>query len=465
MESGIQGKLKQSLTQNLEGELLINGESDYQPRDLLWNGYFNPKPAAVVRCKCGADVQHTIRFIRGNEIPFSVRSGGHDYAGKSVSDKGIVIDLSLLNGIVVNTDKKTATAGPGVKWRQMDAETQKHGLATTGGTVSSVGISGFTLGGGTGYLARKMGIAADNLISAQVVTASGELVAASENENPDLFWAIRGGSSNFGIVTRFEFRLIETGPEVTAGQIVHLHENIPGALRFYRKFMQQASDDLTCYAFIMKIPPIEAFSEDLHGQTALFFIFCHLSGEETASNELKPLSEYGNPVLSFMQRMKYTDVQQMFDEGMAKGNRWYTRAHYLDALPDELIDIIFKETSSIPGEFSAAYLEPLGGAINRKAPDAIAFPHRDATFSFHIFPGWQKKEKDEEVMKWAKQFSKKIKPHSGRGVYVNLLAHDEESRIKEAYGVNYHRLRKIKKKWDPENLFRANHNIPPADSD
>jgi len=465
LEHDIQKKIEQELAPDLDGELLTTGHSDYKPHNLLWNGFFNPKPTSVIRCKTGKDVQKTIRFIRNNSIPFSVKSGGHDYAGKSVIDNGIVIDLSLMNEVHVDPDAKTAVAGPGVKWRQMDTETQKYGLATTGGTVSTVGISGFTLGGGTGYLARKIGTAADNLFSAKIVTATGQMVSVNENENPDLFWAIRGGSGNFGIVTEFGFRLTETGPGVTAGQIVHTYDTIPEALRFYRNFMEEASDDLTCYAFIMKIPAADDFPEKLHGQTGLFFIFCHLADEVSALNELNPLSGFGNPILSFIQRMNYTDVQQMFDGGMTSGNRWYSRANYFNRLSDELIDIIFKNTSSIPGEFSAAYLEPLGGAINRKAADAIAFPHRNAAFSFHIFPGWQSSEKDEEVIAWAREFSKKINPHAAQGVYVNLLAHDENNRIREAYGNNYRRLGEIKKKWDPENLFWSNHNIPPVNDE
>lgn len=457
--SNIEYEHLKKLSEQLSGTVIKPGDADYDNLRTGWNGLFDKFPAAIVRCKNSDDVVHCIHVVREKALPFSVKSSGHDYAGNSLIDGGLVIDLSKMKNVDVNSEERTGRAGPGVTWGQFDAETQKHGLATTGGTVSTVGIAGYTLGGGTGYLARKHGLALDNLISVEIVTANGEKHCARKNENTDLFWAIRGGSGNFGIVTSFEYRLHKIGPKIIAGQIVYPHDKAEEVLRFYRDFMSEASDDLTCYAFFLNVPPIDIFPEESHGKSALSIVLAHSGSLETANKELTPLLSFGDQILTAVQPMPYTEAQQMFDEGMGKGNRWYSKAHYLNSLSDEAIETIKKFTGSIPGPFSVAYLEPMGGAINRIDTDETAYPHRDAAYGLHIFPGWEDPDKDDVAIEWAKKFYKAMSSYSTGAVYVNLLGHDEKDRVPHAYGSNYEKLVRIKKKWDPDNLFRSNHNI------
>jgi len=450
------------LPQQIQGSVIKPSDSKYDDHRKGWNGYFDKKPLAIVNCKNSNDVVHTIRFVKKESIPFSVKSGGHDYAGHSIIDDGIVIDLSGMKAIEVDPVKKTVRAEPGNRWADVDKATTKHGLATTGATVSTVGIAGFTLGGGSGYIARKAGLSVDNLITADVVLASGEKVRASEQQNRDLFWALRGGSGNFGIVTSFTYRLHEFPDEIMAGQIAFPFDQAHDVLQFYREFMDSASDNLTCYAFFLNVPPVYPFPENQHGKSALFLVLAHLGSHAEAEKELKPLMNLGNPMFTAVQSMPYSSAQTMFDAGMTKGNRWYSKAHYLDSLSDEAMKTVLKFTRSIPGAFSAVYLEPMGGMINRVDSSTTAFPHRNTAYGLHIFPGWADDSSDETAMKWAKDFFNEMKNHANGGVYVNLLGQDEEDRTPEAYGENYKRLVKLKKKWDPENLFRNNHNIVPG---
>ena len=449
------------LQDQLKEPIIKPDDADYDQARGIWNGLFEKHPAAIVRCADAYEVVETLNFVRDQKLPFSVKSGGHDYAGKSVCDNGLVIDLSRMDSIRINPEQKTGAAGPGVTWREFDKKTQEYRLATTGATVSEVGIAGYTLGGGTGYLARKHGLALDNLIAAEVVTASGGLLRADEKENADLFWAIRGGGGNFGIVTSFEYRLHEVGPEIMAGQIVHAIDDAGDVLRFYRDFMKDAPDEMTCFAFFLNIPPVDAFPEQYHGKSAMSLVVGHAGSTESAGEDLQPLLHYGDPILTAVHPMPYTEAQRMFDAGMAKGNRWYSKAHFLDSLADGAIKTLLQFTRSIPGPFSVCYLEPLGGAVNRVDVPATAFPHRNAAYSFHIFPGWADPSSDDELMGWAKEFYDSMVPYSNGGVYVNLLGQDEQARTPKAYGENYSKLTRIKKKYDPDNLFSHNHNIKP----
>lgn len=446
----------------LNGTVLTASDHGYDEARTGWNTYFDKHPGAIARCSDVDDVIAAVNFAREHGVPVALRSGGHSYAGNSVLDGGLLIDLSEMNDVEVDPDARTARVGPAAKWRTFDEAAQKFGLATTGCTVSNVGVGGYALGGGTGYLARKYGICADNVLGLDVVTANGELVRASENENEDLFWALRGGSGNFGVVTSFEFQLHEVGPEVLAGQIVHPFDNAAEVLRFYRDFMADAPDELTCYAFILNVPPIEAFPEEYHGKPAVFLIIGYVGAIAEGEKVLQPLRDVGDPILTMVGPMPYTAMQQMFDEGMADGRRCYSQAHVLKEISDEAIETILRYTETLPGPFSSAYFEPFGGAINRVDPTATAFPHRDAAYEFHIFPGWLDPEQDDELIQWAQDFHAALAPHTSGGVYVNLLSQDEQERVPQAYGPNYERLTRIKKQWDPDNLFRMNHNIEPA---
>lgn len=459
--SQLQPLAGQLLRGELEGEVILPGEQGYDEARAVWNGRFDPKPAVVIRCRGTGDVQTALRFAREHDLQVSVRGGGHSYAGLSIVDGSLAIDLSPMNAVRINPELRTATVRPGATWREFDSAAQAFDLATTGATVSSVGVAGFTLGGGTGYLARKHGLGLDNLISAEVVTADSRVLRASEDENEDLFWALRGGGGNFGVVTSFEFRLHPIGPEVMTAQAFHPIEDAVDVLRFYRELTANAPDELAVFAFALRVPPVDPFPEARHGSPALALIACHCGDVRTGEAELETLAAFGEPFLAAVQTTSYVAAQQAFDAGMPKGLRWYSRAHYLDVLSDEAIDTFARQAASLQGPFTIAYLEPLGGAVQRVDPGATAFPARDAAFGLHILPGWTDATDDEPLMRWAREFHREMAPHSTGGVYVNLLGEDEADRIPAAYGENHARLERLKSKWDPENRFRGNQNIAP----
>lgn len=450
------------LRERMRGSVLVPGDDGYDAARTIWNARLASQPAAVARCTGTADVMAVVDAPQKNDLRLSIKGGGHDYAGRSAGKGGLMVDLSPMDGVHVDPNAKTAQVEAGATWGVFDHEAQAFGLATTGATVSAVGVAGSTLGGGNGYLARKHGLALDNLISADVVTAEGELVHASEHENADLFWGLRGGSGNLGIVTSFTFRLHEVGPTVLAGQIVHPMTAARGALQFYRDFMANAPNELQAYAFFIHIPPIPAFPEAYHGKTALDFVVAYAGDPEAAEDVLQPLRDFGDPILDGVHPQPYTTLQTMFDEGVPEGNRWYSKAHYLDCLSDAAIDTVVERVDPLPSPSSMVYFEPLGGTIRQVDPTATAFPHREAAYSFHILTGWSEPEKDDAIMEWTRDFHTAMTPYSNGGVYVNLLGADEKDRIPAAYGTNYDRLAQIKGAWDPENFFRMNHNVEPT---
>jgi FAD/FMN-containing dehydrogenase len=454
--------LKSRLTAAIRGDVLSPGDQGYDEARAVWNARFDRRPDLIARCLDAGDVSSAIQFAREQNLPLSVKGGGHDYAGNTVAEGGLLIDLGPMKAVEVDVPGRRVTVGAGCTWRDVDEATQPHGLATTAGTVSTVGVSGFTLGGGLGWLARKHGLAADNLLGADVVTASGEVVRADETHNPDLFWAIRGGSGNFGVVTSFELALHEVGPDVLAGQVIYPAERAPELLRFFRDRFRDAPDELMCFPFFLRIPPLELFPEEVHGKLVLDFVLFYAGSVEEGENALAPFRELGDPIMDAVFPQPYLTLQQSFDAGMAKGNRWFSRSHHLDALTDEAIDDLIGHLDPFPGEFTAVYFGPGGGAVGRAAPDATAYPHRASAFELHIFPGWLAASRDEEIMDWAQRLFDVMTPHANGGVYVNLLGDGEEDRVGAAYRDNFGRLRELKAKWDPENLFRNNHNIPPA---
>ncbi len=455
-------KLKlEKFSDEFNGKLILPKDNQYEKARRLWNGLYDKYPAGIARCSNSSEVIQAINFVRENNILFSVRGSGHDYAGNSVCDDGLVIDLSRINKVEVDPNTKTALVQGGTTVGQLDAAAQQYGLAMPTGTVSSIGIGGLALGGGSGYLSRRFGMTLDNVLSVEIVTANGLKITANENENEDLFWAIRGGGGNFGVVTSFKFQLHEAGPEVLSFQAYFPYENSKEVLQFYRDFMQTAPDELQCYAFFMNVPPVEPFPKEYHGKTTCALIACFSGELEKGKRELQPLQDFGKPFLKFLQPIEYIDLQKSFDAGMPKGLRWFTRGQYLNELSDQSIDSLVNFTKSLPGAFTMAYMEAQGGAVNRIAQTATAFPHRKAAYNLHIFPGWENAGEDEKNIQWAKDFHRQIQSETDGGVYVNLMSHDEKKRITAAYGKNYERLKEVKRKWDPENLFKSNHNIEP----
>lgn len=440
--------------------VLRPGDEGFDEARSTWNARFDRRPAAAVRCRDVDDVAAAVAFARGEGLPLSVKSGGHAYAANTVAEGSLLVDLSSLKTVEVDTASRTAVVGAGVTCGELDAATQAHGLATPLPTVSSVGVAGATLGGGSGYLSRRFGLALDNLLSVEVVTADGSRVRATEDEHPDLFWAMRGAGANFGIATSFEFRLVEVGPEVLAGQIVYPFERAAELLRVFRDFAREMPDELQCYPFMFRIPPVEPFPERFHGRFGLDFVFCHL--DPTATQAVQPLRELGEPVLDAVGPAPYTVVQQSFDAGLPAGQRYESRAHSLDALSDAAIDTIVEQVPGMQGPFTVAYLESPSPAVAAVDRAATAFAGRTPSWGFHILAGWTEAADDDAVIGWARGFQDAMAPHAAGWVYVNLLAADEQARVPAAYGGNLGRLAELKAAWDPDNVFRANHNIEPA---
>lgn len=451
----------ETLKNQISGPVHIPGDAGFDEARSIWNGMFDKSPAVIARCKGAADVITAVNIARENKMLLSIKGGGHNVGGKAVCEGGLMIDLSLMKSVRVDHGKKTARAEPGVTMAELDHETQAFGLATTGGFVSTTGIAGLTLGGGVGYLARKHGLTIDNLLAADVVTAKGELLHTSAEENPDLFWGIRGGGGNFGIVTSFEYKLHKVGPKVLAAQIFHPIDDAESLLHFYRDFMADAPNELACYVMAVNVPPVDPFPEDYQGKTAMAFVACY-SGEVKQGEEvLKPLQNFGDPFMNVVQPMPYTFLQKSFDAGAPKGQRYYWKSHYLDGLNDEAIHIIAKNAKLLSGEFSVLGIEPMGGAICDVENNETAYPHRNAKFMLGIWSGWSDPGKDNFISEWVRKFYDSMEPHATGGMYVNYLDKDDENRIKSAYGTNYKRLSKIKKKYDPNNLFQMNTNIKP----
>jgi FAD/FMN-containing dehydrogenase len=443
------------LKPQIRGEILSSRQPEYDAARSLWNGMIDKRPAAIVRCSGVADVIATVNFARDRKLPLAIKAGGHNVSGKAVCDNGIVIDLAPMNNVRIDPEARRARAGAGAKWGAFDHEAQAFGLTTTGGVVSSTGVAGLTLGGGIGYLTRTYGLACDNLISADVVTADGRLVRASADENADLFWALRGGGGNFGVVTSLEFRLHAVGPMVAAATIFHAIEDARDVLNFYRAFNEQAPDELACYAMIVNAP------DDLPDQTgkAVLALVAVYSGDaEEGRRLMTPLVEHGTPLVAVVDAMPYTVMQTAFDAGNPHGARYYWKSQYLSGLDDDLLDIIATRARDFRGQHTIIGIEPLGGAQSRVDPDATAFVHRDVPYSLGIWTGWQDPADDQANISWTRAFFDAVQTF-GAGAYVNYLGEDESDRLAEVYGGNYARLLEIKQKWDPDNLFQQNHNI------
>jgi FAD/FMN-containing dehydrogenase len=449
------------LRESIAGQILLPGDPLFEEARGVWNARLSREPVMIVRCNNINDVAASVLFARDRRIPLSVKSGGHSYAGLGVCQNSLLIDLSAMNEIRIDPVKKRGYAGPGARWGQFHEAAIAAGLATPGGTVSSLGIAGFTLGGGSGWLSRKYGLAVDNLISVEVVTAGGKILRSSQKESPDLFWGIRGGAGNFGIVTSFEFQLHETGNEWYAGQIIYALEDAEKALKVYREMMPGTPEEFVCFPAMIRIPPVAGFPEELHGQPAIDLILAFAGEASKGKPIVDPLREIAKPILDTVTQQSYMDVQRCFDAGVPKGQRWYSRALYLNELSDEVIQTLIHYAKKMPGPFTFAYVGLEDGAICRVDSSATAYPHRKGAYGFHILAGWSDASEDAVNMQWTRDFYDEMAKFSNGAVYVNLLAEDEKNRIRKAYGNNYNRLVELKRKWDPDNIFRCNQNIPP----
>jgi len=425
----------------------------YDESRAIWNGMIDRKPACIIQCVDVKDVVAAVNFGRKHEMLVAVKGGGHNAAGFAMCDGGMVIDLSKMKGIEVDTTTKIAIAQPGVLWGEFDAATQGHGLAVTGGAVSTTGIAGLTLGGGVGWLMGKFGATCDNLLSAQLVTADGEVLQVSPDENPDLYWAIRGGGGNFGIVTSFTYQLHKLGP-IIGGMVLHPMDKIEEMLKFFRSFTENAPDELTTYAFTMTSP---------EGMPMAGMALCYCGHDLNEGERLiAPLRAFGPPLVDMIGPMPYLQQQSMLDPTVPHGQFSYWKANQLTSLSDEAILTFKNQISSVTSPRTMVLIEHHHGAINKVAPDATAFRQRESPYDFVIISLWNQPEENDIHIGWTRSFFAAMKPFFSSGVYVNALHNDEgNDRVRAAYGDNYEKLRQIKQKYDPDNFFRWNNNIVP----
>ena len=440
----------QSFGTGLSGTVIRRGDTGYDQARRVWNGMIDRSPAAIFRCSSTADVVAAVNFAREEGLALAVRGGGHNAAGLALVDDGLVIDLSGLRGIRVDADKRIAYVQGGALWRDLDAATHPHGLATTGGLISSTGVGGLTLGGGLGWLMRQHGLACDNVLAVEIVTADGQVRRASATENPDLFWAVRGGGGNFGVVTSFEFRL-HPMRTLYAGMLVFPGPQASEVLRRYRDVAENAPDELTVFAALMTSP-------DGHPITAIFPAYNGPVSKAEAA--VKPFRDLG-PVADQVAEMPYPALQSMLDEGFPSGLHVYWRSDFLKGLPDEALDTLVDRFNAITSPLSALLIEQFGGAVARVPANETAFAQRDAMFNLAIVSRWTDAATAATHTDWARQTSAAIRPFASGGVYVNYLGEEGADRIKAAYGPKYEKLVAVKRKYDPNNLFRVNQNIQP----
>jgi FAD/FMN-containing dehydrogenase len=450
------------LRNQLRGTLTLPGEVGYDAARSIWNAMIDRRPALIVRCLDADDVIKAIKLARDERLLVSVRSGGHNIAGNAVCDGGILVDLSLMKSVHVDPSSRIAHVEPGATLADFDKEAQKFGLATPLGINSTTGVGGLTLGGGFGWTTRKYGLTVDNLLSADVVTAEAELVHASETENPDLFWALRGGGGNFGVVTSFEFKLHPVGPEVLSGLIVHPLDAAGELLPAFCRIVKDAPDELTVWAVMRKAPPLPFLPVEWHGKDVLVFAACYCGDMKEGEAALRALRSLGNPIADAIGPHPFSAWQAAFDPLLTPGARNYWKSHDFTDLPDAAIRLVLDAVRELPTPECEVFIAHVGGAMARVATDATPWPNRDAHFIMNVHTRWREEAQDAVCIGWARRLFDAAAPFSAGSVYVNFMPEDEGGRIEMAYGKNYRRLAEIKSRFDPENLFRMNQNIRPV---
>jgi len=449
--------------EGLHGSLVRPGDSAYDEARAIWNGVHDGRPVLIARCADVSDVRHAIGFARSEGLDVAVRGGGHSIPGFSTCDDGIVIDLSPMKGIEVDPAGRTATAEGGVLWAEFDAATQEHGLATTGGLVSTTGVAGFTLGGGIGWLMRKHGLACDNLRSAEVVTADGQILTASATENVDLFWGLRGGGGNFGIVTAFEFDLHPVGPTVTAGPVFYPGERAEEVMRFYRDFVRDIPDELTTLVNLLTAPPAPFLPEEWHGKKLVALIGCYSGDVEEGAAAMQPLRELGDPVADLVGPMPYVQMQSLIDALWPHGTKAYMKAGYLRELNDHAIETMARYHQDATSPASEIHIQHFGGAVARADEEATAYGERQAPFVLNTIAVSHEPGGIDTHIDWAQQLYTEIEPSLTGGAYINFLSAEGGERVRAAYGAEkFARLQALKDRYDPTNLFHLNQNVPPS---
>jgi FAD/FMN-containing dehydrogenase len=459
-------KLSHSVIETLKtqtrGSVLLPEDPGYEASRKIWNAMIDRRPAGILQCAGVADVMLAVSVARDNGVLVSVRGGGHNIAGSALCDDGLLIDLSAMKSVHINPDTRRAYVEPGASLGDFDHEAQAFGLATSLGINSTTGVAGLTLGGGFGWLTRKHGLTVDNLISVEIITADAKRVRASADENPDLFWAVRGGGGNFGIVTMFEFQLHPVGPEILAGLIVYPFEDAETVLNAYRRFVDNMHADLNVWVVLRQAPPLPFLPEAVHGKDVVILAVFFDGDPVQGMSVIEPLRSLGQPCGEHIGPMPFKAWQKAFDPLLTPGARNYWKSHNFTELSDGAIATVIEFADKLPSPQCETFIALLGGQSSRVTPDAMAYSARDTRFVMNMHARWESDQEDQSCIAWAREFFAKVEPFATGSVYVNFMTEEEVERIPSAYGVNQNRLEKIKKKYDPDNFFRVNQNIKPS---
>lgn len=452
---------KDQLSGTVKGPVLIPDEPRYEEARRIWNAMIDRRPALIVQCAEADDVSPAIAFARKNKLEISIRGGGHNIAGNALSDGALTIDFSNMKNVRVDAAKKRAYVEPGATLADLDQATQVHGLATPVGINSTTGIAGLTLGGGFGWLTRKYGMTIDNLVSVDMITADGKKIRASEKENPDLFWALRGGGGNFGVVTQFEFQLFPVGPKILAGLIVFPFSQARQILTEYRQFINSAPEELNVWAVLRQAPPLPFLPENVHGKEVVVLPIFYCGAVAEGETLIAPVRAFGDVLGEHIGAQSYADWQKAFDPLLAPGARNYWKSHNFTQLADGALNSIIEFAGSLPSPQCEIFIGLIAGAPNRIAPNSMAYAARDAKFVLNVHGRWDEAKDDQKCIAWAREFFKASAPYASAGAYVNFMTDEEGDRVAAAYGSNYERLVEIKRRYDPDNVFHNNQNIRP----
>jgi len=446
----------------ISGGVLRDGDPGFEEARRIWNGSVDRRPALIARCLADSDVQSAVKFAAVHHMLLSVRGGGHHIAGNAVADGGLMVDLSGMRAVRSDAAKRLAHVEPGALLADFDREAQAYGLATPLGINSTTGVAGLTLGGGFGWLTRRHGMTIDNLVGATIVTADGAVHSVSAASEPDLFWALRGGGGNFGIVTRFEFKMHPVGPEVWAGLVVYPMAQARQVMRAWRDFTMSAPDELSVWAVLRKAPPLPFLPQSAHGTDVVIFALVHSGHVEAGERAAAPVLKFGDPIASALGPTPYAAFQSAFDPLLAPGARNYWKSNNFSAMGDEALDLLIAAAVRSPGPQCEIFVVHLGGAMARVKTDATAYAGRDARYVVNLHGRWSEPSDDASVRAWARRTFEESTQYASAGGYVNFLTEDEGERVMASYGPNYPRLRALKRRYDPGNLFRMNLNITPA---
>ncbi len=447
---------------HFSGAVILPGDSDYDEVRQIWNAMIDRKPTLIVRCSSPEDVVQAIKFGRTQNLLISIRGGGHNIAGNAVCDKGLMIDLSLMKNVQVDLITRRASVEPGCTLAEFDEVVQAHGLATPLGINSTTGVAGLTLGGGFGWLSRKYGMTIDNLLSAEVVTAEGRQLHASGSENADLFWGLRGGGGNFGVITRFEFQLHPVGPDVLSGLMVFPFDQAKHVISQFARFTETMPEELNVWMVTRKAPPLPFLPGEAHGKEMVALALCYAGDPSEGEKLIEPLRGFGTVLGEHIGVQPYIAWQQAFDPLLAKGSRNYWKSHNFSQISDGVIDTIIEYAARLPSPQCEIFIGTIGGQTASIAPEAMAYSSRDANYVMNVHGRWETAAEDEHCIAWAREFFAKSQPFASSGAYINFLTQEETDRIAFAYGATYDRLVQLKNKYDPTNLFRMNQNIKPA---